>query len=116
VSHAVDELALMTIDAGDDLRRDDLRFDPILALDAHVRHDRIDRGLDLALVHAVQLEHPVRALDDLHPRPARGGLERRVGQLVDRDARGDLDEERCFLLEWHETRAHGLKESGELRL
>ena len=43
-------------------------------------------------------------------------LERYIGQLVDRDARGDLDERGGLLLERHEAGAHRLQEAGELRL
>jgi hypothetical protein len=116
VAHAVDQLALVAVDAGDDLRRHDPGLEPILAAHAHLRGDRVDGGLDLALVALVQLEHAVGALDDLHAGAARGGLERRVGELVDRDAGRDLDERGGLVLLGHEARAHRLQEAGELRL
>ena len=87
-----------------------------LALDAHPADDRVDRGLDLALVAIVELEHAVRALDDLHAGPARRGLQRGVGELVDRDARRDLDERGGLVLERHEAGADRLQKAGQLRL
>ena len=116
VPHPVDELALLAVDPGDDLRRHDPRLDPRVARDAHAAQDRVHRRLDLPFVVIVQLEHPVRALDDLHPGPAGRGLERDVGELVDRDPRRDLEEHRRFVLERHKARAHRLQEAGELRL
>ena len=50
------------------------------------------------------------------PGPHGRRLERRVGELVDRDAGRDLDERGGLFLERHEARAHGLQETGQLRL
>src|SRR5262249_28301527 len=59
---------------------------------------------------------PVGALDDLQRGLDLGGLERDVGHAVDRDAGGDLHEERGLAGDWQEA-ARGLThECGELRL
>ena len=116
VAHAVDELALVAIDPGDALRGDDLRLEAIFAANAHARHDRVDRGFDLALVAVVNLEHAVRALDDLHAGANGRCLERGVGELVDGDARRDFDEGGRFFLEGHEASADGLQKAGQLGL
>ena len=48
---------------------------------------------DLRLRGAVDLEHPIEPLDDLHAGAHVGRLDGDVGDAVDLDARGDLHDE-----------------------
>src|SRR5262249_44101338 len=59
VAHPVDELRLAAVDAGDDLRREDARLEPVALLQLHLLEDGLPGRADLALVVVVQLEQPV---------------------------------------------------------
>src|SRR5690606_34596692 len=115
-AHAVDELRLLAIHAGDGLGRDDPGSEAVRRPGTHATEDGVAGGVDLGLFVVVDLEQAVGPLDDLHAGLDRRGLESGVGQLVDGDARGDLDEERGLAFEGHEALADGLQEAGDLGL
>src|SRR5664280_359618 len=90
---AVDELRLEGVDAPDDLRGEDPRLDPVGLVQGKGGEDGGAGLPDLGLREAVDLEHPVEPLDDLHAGAHVGRLDGDVGDAVDLDARRNLHDE-----------------------
>src|ERR1017187_6236299 len=90
---AVDELHLEGVDVADDLRGEDSRLDPVRLVQRKGGEDGGAGLPDLGLRGAVDLEHPVEPLDDLHARAHVGRLHGDVGDAVDLDAGGDLHDQ-----------------------
>ena len=88
----------------------------VLFLPADLGEDRLAGAPHLGLLVVVDLEQAVQALDDLHARLDPRGLHRDVGQVVDGDAGGDLDEERRLVSRREEALGDGAEERGVLRL
>ena len=112
----VDDLGLVGLDRADDLVGQDLGPQALGLVEPEVLEDAGARLQDLALVLVVDLEQAVGALDHLDRGLDLGRLERDVGDLVDRDARRDLDPHRGLARHRQEA-ARGLAHEGrELRL
>jgi len=82
---AVDDLRLVGLDS-DDLVREHARFNRCCS--SRPRYFKIAAPADRTspLSWMVDLQEAIRALDDLHGRLDGGGLERDVGDLIDRDS------------------------------
>ena len=92
------------------------RLQAIRLLHADRVEDGGPRSTCLRLFGGVDLEEAEDALDDLHAGLDLVRLEGDVGQSVDLDARGDLDEQRRLVCERKEARGCRADESGVLGL
>jgi len=104
------------VDVLDDLRGQHPRLDAVALLELERLEDGDARLAHLALRGAVDLEHAVEPLDDLHARPHVGGLDGDVGHPVDLDARGDLHDQGRLAGDGEEALGHRPEEGGELGL